>query len=160
MIFRTAISFIAITLLAGMPACAQNAGKSTSSAPSAAKVTPDAAIGRQPYGFHFQQIMVRISATPPQRQQIEAIVEAHRPKIVPLKEEYRQKSEEFLSLICTGKSAEQVMSSQIQLNQLHNAITNEYYLMRLEIRRLLQPNQWEVFQTYVREQGWDKSGNK
>jgi Spy/CpxP family protein refolding chaperone len=159
MIYRTAISAITMALLAGAPVIGQNANKPAKES-IAPKATVDSGISRQPYGFHFQQIMLRISATPPQRQQIEAIVEAHRPKIAPLREEYRQKSDEFLSLICTGKPAEQVMSSQIQLNQLHNAITNEYYLMRLEIRRLLQPNQWEVFQAYIREQGWDKSANK
>lgn len=157
--FRRLAVSLGLMLVLGCPlAYAQN----TQNAPAAAKpsdkgvIKPgiDTSVGRQPYGYHLKRILIKINATPPQQEKIGAIVESHRPKLEPLREEYRQKSEEFLTLICTGKPAEVVMTRQNQLNQLHNEIISEYCVMRLEIRRLLQPNQWELFQDYSRQQGW------
>lgn len=157
---RTISIFIAATvLLLSLTVYAQNPKKTGDAVAAPVKPGIDTSMTRHPYGFHLQQILVRINATPPQQQQIAAVVEAHRPKIEPLREEYRQKSEEFITLICTGKPAEIVMSRQTQLNQIHNEITNEYCLMRIEIRRLLQPEQWGLFQDYSRQQGWT-TGNK
>jgi Spy/CpxP family protein refolding chaperone len=153
---RLAISLVLAAMLAPA-AFSQNASNPTGSKPAEkAVIKPgiDTSMGRHPYGYHLKRILIKINARPPQQEKIGAIVESHRPKLEPLREEYRQKSEEFLTLICTGKPAEVVMSRQNELNQLHNEIINEYCLMRLEIRRLLDANQWELFQDYSRQQGW------
>ncbi|MBI4533884.1 MAG: hypothetical protein HY711_08035 [Candidatus Melainabacteria bacterium] len=109
---------------------------------------------KAPYGSHLEPILQKIGATPEQRKRIAEIVMSHKPRIEPLRQEYKQKSQEFLTCLVSRKPAEDIMASQGELSQLYSVIVSQYNLMRLEIRRLLTPEQRVVFEEYRRQQGW------
>ncbi len=108
----------------------------------------------RPYGSHLQPILATIGASDEQKKRITVIVEHYRPKLEPMRVEYRQKSKEFIDFIITGKPAEVIMARQVELNNLYGVINTQYSLMRLEIRRLLSPQQCVKYEEYRRTQGW------
>jgi len=108
----------------------------------------------KPYGSHLGPILQNIGASSDQRKAIGRIVENYEPKIEPLRQEYKQKSAEFIDYIVTGKSAGVIMARQGELNNLYGVIVTEYSLMRMEIRRLLTPQQCRLFEEYRARQGW------
>jgi len=110
----------------------------------------------QRYGTHLEPILQQISATPAQRQTITTIVLTYKPKIEPLRQEYRVKSQEFLDFIVQGKPADVVMARQGELNTLYSAIVTQYGMMRIEIRKQLSEPQRVKFEEYRRKQGWTK----
>gem|GEM_PF-2858273 len=110
----------------------------------------------QPYGSHLQPILERIQASPEQRRKISEIVSNYRPKIDPLRQEYREKSKEFIEFIIEGKPAEVIMARQGELNNLYGVIVTEYSMMSLEIRRNLSPAQCRQFEQYRKQQGWKR----
>lgn len=128
--------------------------KSKDISKDAGKQPIDTSIGQHQYGYHLRFILQAIQATPIQSEEISSIVEACRPRIEPMRKEYREKSDEFLSFIISGKPDDVVMSRQSELNQIHNSIVGEYVVMQLKIRRLLSPAQWEQMQKYDQQQGW------
>jgi hypothetical protein len=107
-----------------------------------------------PYGSHLEPILQKIGASQDQRKRISAIVQSYRPKIEPLRVEYRAKSKEFIEYIIEGKPAELIMARQGELNNIYGVITTDYSLMRLEIRRSLTPQQCKEFEEYRAQQGW------
>ena len=112
------------------------------------------------YGSHLVPILNTVNATSEQRQRITEIFVSHKPKIEPLKQEYRQKSQEFIDCIVSGKPSELVMYEQSELNRLHGQIASQYSLIQLEIRKVLTPQQWKMFQEYKQKEGWRTSENK
>lgn len=110
-----------------------------------------------PHGSHLEPILARIGANPEQRKSITTIVMSYKPRLDPLKQEYRQKSNEFLDYIVTGKPADVVMARQGELNNLYSVIIMEYSRMRLEIRKQLTPDQCKKFEEYRRQQGWSSA---
>jgi hypothetical protein len=104
----------------------------------------------------LQPILDRIKASPEQRGKIKTIVESYRAKIQPLRDEYKQKQQEFLASMTSGSSAETIMTRQVELSHLSSEITSRYTLMRLEIRRQLSPEQVLQFEGYAREHGWNR----
>jgi len=111
---------------------------------------------KQPHGSHLEPILRKIHANADQRCKITVIVTNYRPKIEPLRQEYRQKSQEFIDYIITGQPAEKVISRQSELNHLYGAIVTQYSMMRLEIRKVLTPEQSRLYEEYRRQQGWTK----
>src|SRR5579883_333494 len=91
----------------------------------------------KPYGYHLNPILERIKASNDQRLKISQIMQSYRFKIQPLRDTYMLKQQEFISSMVGGGSAEQIMSKQIELGHLSSEISSEYWMMRLEIRRLL-----------------------
>lgn len=132
------------------------AGASGKQAPVNAASSTVAKPFEKPYGSHLQPILENISATDVQRQKITLIVQTYRPRIEPLRQEYKQKSKEFIEFLCSGKPAEAIMARQGELNGLYGVIITEYGMMRLEIRKLLTPEQCVRFEDYRRRQGWRK----
>ena len=107
-----------------------------------------------PYGSHLQPILMVIKATPEQRVKISGIVESYKPKIEPLRQEYRVKSGEFLDLLMKGGPAEVIMARQGDLNKVYSLIIVHYASMQLEIRKQLTPQQTVLFEQYRRQEGW------
>ncbi len=130
-------------------ATVKTATQATSKSAAAAGKTFD-----KPYGSHLEPMLEKIGATADQRKQVTFIVDNYKPKIEPLRVEYRQKSQEFLEFIIHGQPAEVIMARQGELNHLHGDISTEYSLMRLEIRRLLTPDQCRRLEEYRTQQGW------
>jgi Spy/CpxP family protein refolding chaperone len=112
---------------------------------------------KTPYGAHLEPILVKINASADQRQKIGAIVASYRPKIDPLRQEYKEKSNQFVNGLITGQPAEAVMAKQGELNKLYAVIVSQYSLMQLEIRKSLTPDQTRLFEEYKRQQGWTSS---
>jgi hypothetical protein len=110
----------------------------------------------KPYGSHLKPILDSIKASTDQRTKISQIVESYRNRIQPLREEYKQKQQEFLTSMTSGGAAETIMTKQVELSHLSSEITSRYTLMRLEIRRQLSPQQILQFEAYARQQGWNK----
>ncbi len=110
----------------------------------------------KPYGSHLQPILDKIKANPTQRTKISQIVESYRTKIQPLRDEYKQKRQEFLSSMTSGSAAETIMTRQVELSHLSSEISSRYTLMRLEIRRQLTPQQILQFEEYARDHGWNR----
>lgn len=107
-----------------------------------------------PYGYHLGPILDRIKANAEQRQKISVIVESFRSTIEPLRDQYRQKQQEFIQSMTSGATDEAIMESQVELAHLQSQISSNYTLMRLQVRRLLTPPQIEQFEAYRREHGW------
>lgn len=133
-----------------------SAGQSDTVYPeTAADISSKASNGfSKPYGYHLRPILQAIGASEEQSKRITEIVHNYRPKIEPLRIEYRKKSKEFLDFIIQGKSAELIMARQGELNNLYGVIITQYSLMRLEIRRMLTPQQCVAFENYRAKQGW------
>ena len=108
----------------------------------------------KPYGSHLQPILTKINANADQKVKITSIVQSYKSKLEPMRQEYRKCREEFLNCITTGSSAETVMQKQVELGHLSSDISSTYTLMRLEIRRLLKPEQVIQYEWYCRKQGW------
>lgn len=108
------------------------------------------------YGSHLEPILVKINASADQRQRITAIVTSYKPKIEPLRQEYREKSQQFVNGLVSGQPAEAVMERQSELNKIYSSIVTQYGMMQLEIRKLLTPQQAKAFEEYKRSQGWNK----
>jgi Spy/CpxP family protein refolding chaperone len=121
--------------------------------PGAASATPPANFAKAAYGSHLQAILASIQATPDQRKKIVEIVKDFRPKIEPLRVQYRQKQSQFLDAMIKG-SAEDLMVRQEELNELYSQIINEYCAMHIKVRKLLNPQQCERYEDYRRGQGW------
>jgi Spy/CpxP family protein refolding chaperone len=127
------------------------AGKTSVTAMSATKSVDVTS----PYGSHLKPILDRIKATDDQRAKISHIVEGYRSRIQPLRDEYKQKRNEFLTAMTSGGTAETIMTKQVELSHLSSEISSRYCLMRLEVRRLLTPQQILQFEAYARENGWN-----
>lgn len=111
---------------------------------------------KEPHGSHLEPILRKINASPEQRVRITTIVTSFKPKIEPLRQEYRLKSQEFINCLVTGEPAEAVMARMGELNHLYGSIVTQYSLMRLEIRKVLTPDQRKAYEEYRHQQGWDR----
>lgn len=112
--------------------------------------------GTKPYGSHLEPILKTVNASTEQREKITAIVAEFRPKISPMLIKYRLKRDQFLQAMITGKSSEDIMSKQEEMNQISSFITNQYCLMNLKVRGLLKPEQIDSYELYRKNQGWVK----
>jgi Spy/CpxP family protein refolding chaperone len=108
----------------------------------------------KPYGSHLGPILDRIKANPEQRRKITVIVESFRSTLEPLRDQYREKQQEFIQSMTTGATDEAIMSSQVELAHLSSQISSNYMLMRIQVRRLLTPQQVVQFEAYRKEHGW------
>jgi len=106
------------------------------------------------YGSHLVPILQAIDATPDQRKQITDVVEEFRPKIQPMKSKYKEVQSEFLSAMMSGRAPEELMNKQEEMNELYSRIVNEYCLMNLRVRKLLNPSQFQKYEQYRKKQGW------
>jgi hypothetical protein len=109
----------------------------------------------RPYGYHLQPILDKINASQDQRVKITQVVVTYRSTIQPLRDQYREKQQDFIGSMISGSAAEMIMSKQVELGHLSSEITGKYCLMKLEIRRLLNPQQILQFESYGREHGWN-----
>src|SRR5256885_864809 len=95
------------SLLVGAVVLCTAAGAQTGNIQNAAITTTTTNVSdktmSRPYGSHLEPILQKINATTDQRQKITTIVQNFRPKIEPLRQEYRVKSQQFLQLIVTGQ---------------------------------------------------------
>lgn len=150
-LLATTAAICGLSGLSWQCATAQNADAPGAAADtSAAKST----IGASAYGSHLQAILTAIQATPDQRKKITEILEEFRPKIVPLKTEYKRKQAEFLQTMIAGRAPEDLMLKQEAMNEVQSRIINEYCAMNLKVRRLLNPHQCEQYENYRHQQGW------
>ncbi len=108
------------------------------------------------YGSHLEPILKTINASPDQRDKISAVVNEFKPKIEPSIVKYREKRDQFLQSMITGKASEDIMSKQDEMNQLSSQINNQYMVMNLKVRKLLKPDQIEPYENYRKKQGWVK----
>jgi Spy/CpxP family protein refolding chaperone len=109
----------------------------------------------KPYGYHLQPILDKINASSDQRVKITKVVASYRSSLQPLRDHYKEKQQDFISSMISGDAAEAVMSKQVELGHMASEITSKYCLMRLEIRRVLTPQQILLFESYGREHGWN-----
>lgn len=117
---------------------------------------PDPQAFSKPYGHHLAPILEHIQASSTQRSQITSLVMSYRSKIEPLRNLYRQKSQEFLTCVVKGDTADLIISKQLQLGQLYADITSQYCLMSLAVRKLLKPEQIVLYEEYKKQQGWTR----
>jgi len=108
------------------------------------------------YGSHLEPILKTINASPDQRVKISALVNEFKPKIEPSIVKYREKRDQFLQSMISGKASEDIMSKQDEMNQLSSQINSQYMVMNLKVRRLLTPDQVEPYENYRKKQGWVK----
>jgi Spy/CpxP family protein refolding chaperone len=108
------------------------------------------------YGSHLDPILKTINASPDQRVKISAVVNEFKPKIEPSIVKYREKRDQFLQSMISGKASEDIMSKQDEMNQLSSQINSQYMVMNLKVRRLLTPDQVEPYENYRKKQGWVK----
>src|SRR5581483_11602207 len=59
----------------------------------------------KPYGYHLQPILDKIKASPDQRQKITSIVQSYKSTIQPLRDQYKVRQQEFISLMVSGGAA-------------------------------------------------------
>jgi Spy/CpxP family protein refolding chaperone len=109
----------------------------------------------KPYGYHLEPILQKINASADQRTKIVSVVQSYKSKIQPLRDEYKGKRQEFIAVMTGGGAAETIMAKQMELSHLASEITSKYTLMRLEIRRMLTPQQILQFEDYARQHGWN-----
>ncbi|MBI2810696.1 MAG: hypothetical protein HYX67_07710 [Candidatus Melainabacteria bacterium] len=108
------------------------------------------------YGSHLEPILKTINASPDQRDKISAVVNEFKPKIEPSIAKYREKRDQFLQSMISGKASEDIMSKQDEMNQLSSQINSQYMVMNLKVRKLLKPDQVEPYENYRKKQGWVK----
>jgi len=108
------------------------------------------------YGSHLEPILKTINASPDQRLKISAVVNEFKPKIEPSIVKYREKRDQFLQSMISGKASEDIMSKQDEMNQLSSQINSQYMVMNLKVRKLLNPDQVEPYENYRKKQGWVK----
>lgn len=148
---------IALLVLVSYDMSAQKilaAPESEASDRSASPPAPAKADFNKPYGYHLGPILETIKATPEQKKAITAIMEEFRPKIEPMRAKFREARDIFLNGMMTGKSGEQIMSAQQEMERTRTAIGDEYMLMRLKVRKLLTPEQVPLYEEYRKKQGW------
>lgn len=114
----------------------------------------------KPYGYFTPMILDFVKANDDQRKKITAIVEELRPTIEPLRKKFKAKQTVFLSGMAKGASAEDLLCAQRELGQIRGEINDQYLLMRLRIRKLLQPAQQELYDDFLAKQGWMKKDKK
>jgi hypothetical protein len=117
----------------------------------------NAKVATTSYGSHLVPILLAIHATPDQKKQISEIVEDFRPKIQPLKLKYKEAQSGFLSAMVSARAPEEVMLKQSELNELYIRIVNEYCVMNLRIRKLLNASQCQKYEEYRSRQGWSNT---
>lgn len=108
------------------------------------------------YGYYTPQILDAVKANQDQRKKITAIVDELRPTIEPLHKKFKEKQAVFLSGMATGASAEDLLCAQRELGQIRGEINDQYLLMRLRVRKLLDPNQQNLYADFLSRQGWMK----
>lgn len=108
----------------------------------------------RPFGYHLQPILEAIKASPEQRKKITAIVEELRPTIEPLRKKFKEKQTSFLNGMTKGIAAEDLLASQSELGQIRSEMNAQYMVMRLKVRKLLEPDQITAYQKYMASQGW------
>lgn len=114
----------------------------------------------RPYGYYINPICDAVKATDDQRKKILAISEELRPTIEPLKKKFVEKQAVFLSGMATGASAEDLLCAQRELGQIRGEINDQYLLMRLRVRKVLQPVQIAAYDDFIAKQGWSKKDQK
>lgn len=130
--------------------------KESSSRGKAPSGSSSAKIANAPYGSHLEPILQAVQANTDQRKQITEVVEEFRPRIQPMKAKYRELQSQFLNSMTTGRPAEEIMLKQEELNELYNRIVNEYCVMNLKVRKLLNKDQFDRYEAYRKAQGWTK----
>lgn len=110
----------------------------------------------KPYGFYVKPILEAVKANDDQRKKITQIVEELRPTIEPLRKKFKEKQAAFLSGMAKGSSAEDLLCAQRELGQIRSEINDQYLLMRLRVRKLLQPAQTYAYDDFLARQGWLK----
>ncbi len=113
-------------------------------------------LGAKPYGSHLEPILKTINASPDQRDKISQVVNEFKPKIEPSLAKYREKRDQFLQSMISGKASEDIMCKQDEMNQLSSQINSQYMVMNLKVRKLLKPDQVEPYENYRKRQGWVK----
>jgi hypothetical protein len=53
-----------------------------------------------------------------------------------------------------GIAAEDLLASQSELGQIRSEMNAQYMVMRLKVRKLLEPDQITAYQKYMASQGW------
>lgn len=114
----------------------------------------------RPYGYYTPMILDAVKANEDQRKKITAIVEELRPTIEPLRKKFKEKQAVFLSGMGTGATAEDLLCAQRELGQIRGEINDQYLLMRLRVRKLLQPAQQELYDDFLAKQGWMRKTKK
>lgn len=114
----------------------------------------------RPYGYFTPFILEAVKANEDQKKKITAIVEELRPTIEPLRKKFKEKQTVFLSGMATGATAEDLLCAQRELGQIRGEINDQYLLMRLRVRKLLQPAQQELYDDFLAKQGWVKKPKK
>ena len=110
----------------------------------------------KPYGYYTPFILNAVKATDDQRKKITAIVEELRPTIEPLRKKFKEKQAVFLGGMATGASAEDLLCAQRELGQIRGEINDQYLLLRLRVRKLLDPAQQNAYDDFLAKQGWVK----
>lgn len=110
----------------------------------------------KPYGYYVKPILEAVKANEDQRKKITQIVEELRPTIEPLRKKFKEKQSAFLSGMAKGSSAEDLLCAQRELGQIRGEINDQYLLMRLRVRKLLQPAQIAAYDDFLARQGWLK----
>ncbi|MCC7530545.1 MAG: hypothetical protein IT342_18620 [Candidatus Melainabacteria bacterium] len=110
----------------------------------------------KPYGYYLKPILEAVKANDDQRKKITQIVEDLRPTIEPLRKKFREKQSMFLSGMAKGISAEDLLCAQSELGQIRGEINDQYLLMRLRVRKLLQPAQIVAYDDFLAHKGWIK----
>lgn len=108
----------------------------------------------RPYGFYLNPILEHIHASSDQREKITVILATYKPKIEPLRVEYRSKNAELLNKIAHGDRPETIMDIQTHLGHLYSEIIVDYCRMSLEVRKVLNPDQVVLYEEFKRKQGW------
>jgi Spy/CpxP family protein refolding chaperone len=108
------------------------------------------------YGSHLEPILKTINASPDQRDKIVTVVNEFKPRIEPSLIKYKEKRDQFLQSMVSGKAAEDIMCKQDEMNQLSSQINSQYMVMNLKVRKLLKPDQVEPYENYRKKQGWVK----
>jgi hypothetical protein len=110
----------------------------------------------KPYGYYLNPILEAVKANDDQRKKITQIVEELRPTIEPLRKKFKEKQSMFLSGMARGISSEDLLCAQSELGQIRGEINDQYLLMRLRVRKLLQPAQIVAYDDFLARQGWLK----
>lgn len=155
-IFLSCAAFSVNLLLCCAVSAAPNAAPATKTTALSAPILGGKTIDvSKPYGSHLQPILDKVKANGDQKTKISQIVESFKSRIQPLRDEYKQKRQDFLTAMTSGGTAENIMTKQVELSHLSSEISSRYCLMRLEIRRQLTPQQILLFEDYARQNGWN-----
>ncbi len=96
----------------------------------------------------LEVLLDRISASRKQREQINRIVSSYGADLKTLRKQLEASRSDFITNITQGKSPEAVMAKEAQLSKFTSSVEMQTSLMQLEIRKLLQPEQWRIFEDY------------